>query len=305
MKRLLLSLGLAAMCTLALSGAAFAQTATNPAPTPTPAPANPNISVVDKDLAHNADGQIPWYSNFANTLAPSWNKSFGWTVPRPVTINLYTSGIIMAADAGFYSVVPYSLNQLLTVANQPTVAVRDMRPIGPGGGNGGWIIGVNVNYTGNVTQIASTTPPTETQGWLVHDMAIGMLQDVGGTGGPTWFREGLADLLANSTVPGMVEVEHRDAAWRMALGNNQLPSVSNINANWDSLMGSSPMIRDASYKVADQAVFFLAQKVGVPALVGVLQKTSAGEDFQTALQAATGYNFATLDSAYRVTMPAY
>ncbi len=303
MKRLLLSLGLAAMCTLALSGAAFAQTAPTPTAPPPPAPTNPNITVVSKNL--NADGQVPWYSNFANTLAASWNKSFGWTVPRPVTINLYTSGIIMAADAGFYNVMPYSLDQLLTVANQPTVAVRDRRPIGPGGGNGGWIIGVNANYTGNVTQIASTTPPTETQGWLVHDMAIGMLQDVGGTGGPTWFREGLADLLANSTVPGMTEVGQRDAAWRTALGNNMLPSVANINSNWDSLTGTPGMTRDASYKVADQAVFFLAQKVGVPALVGVLQKTSAGEDFQTALQAATGYNLTTLDSAYRVTMPAY
>ncbi len=303
MKRLLLSLGLAVMCTFALSGAAFAQTA--PTPTPTPVPTNPNIHVVGKDPAGNADGQIPWYSNFANTLAASWNKSFGWTVPRPLTINLYTSGIIMAADAGFYNVMPYSLDQLLTVANQPTVAVRDRRPIGPGGGNGGWIIGVNVNYTGIVSQIAATTPPTETQGWLAYDMATGMLQDVAGTGGPTWFRVGLADLLANSTVPGMVEVGQRDSAWRMALGNNMLPSVANINSNWDSLMGADQMTRDATYKVADQAVFFLAQKVGVPALVGVLQKTSAGEDFQTALQAATGYNLTTLDSAYRVTMPAY
>ena len=57
--------------------------------------------------------------------------------------------------------------------------------------------------------------------------------------------------------------------------------------------------------MADQAVFLLSQKVGVPALVNVLQRTSAGEDFQSALQAVTGYNLDQLDSAYRVTMPAY
>lgn len=306
MRRSVLSLGMAILCTLALTSAGFAQTAPNPTPTATPlVPTNPNISVVGKNPAGNADQQIPWYSNFVNGVAADWAKSFGWTVPRPVTINLYTSGIIMAADAGFYSVTPYGLDQLLTVANQPTVAVRDRRPVGPGGGNGGWIIGLNVNYTGNVTAIAATAPPTETQGWLVHDLALGMLQDVAGTGGPAWYREGLADLLANSRVPGMNEVDQRASAWHMAAGNNMLPSVSNINQNWDSLTGTAGMTRDASYKVADQAVFLLSQKVGVPALVNVLQRTSAGEDFQSALQAVTGYNLDQLDSAYRVTMPAY
>ena len=294
------------MCVLSLTSVAFAQTApdTTAAPAPAP-PSNPNISVVSKDRSGNADLQIPWFANFANRVAADWNRSFGWTVPKPLTVNLYINGIIMAADAGYFSVSPMTIGQLINIANQPTVGVRDGRPIGPGGGNGGWIEGVNVNYTGRVTQIGTTTPPAETQGHLVHDLALGMMQDVAGAGGPAWFKEGLADLLANGTVPGMNEVNQRAQAWHTANGSGVLATVPTVNADWDNLVGTSGLIRDSSFKVADQAVFFLAQKVGVPALVGILQRTSAGEDFESVLQSVTGYSLSQLDAAYRVTMPLY
>jgi hypothetical protein len=306
MRRLMLSLGMAITCALALVSTGFAQTApSGAAPAATAAPTNPNIIVQSKDPAGNADPLIPWFSSYANSVASDWKVSFGWNVPKPLTINLYTMGILMASDAGFYSVMPISIEQLIDMSNQPTIGVRDNRPTGPGGGNGGFIIGVNVNFTGVYSTIATSTVPTETQGSLVHGMALGMLQDVAGTGGPQWFREGLADLLANSRVPGMNEVGERATAWHMEDGSGILPTVPTVNQSWNDLTARPGPMKDATYKVADQVVFFLSQKYSVPQLVGILQRTSAGENFETALQSVTGYDLSQLDSAYRVTMPAY
>lgn len=307
MRRMILGLSTAAICFLIVTSAVSAQTAPSAAATPAPVatPTGPTIIVVGKDPAHNADQQIPFYTTFVGGVASDWARDFGWGPPKSVTVNLYTNGIIMAADSGFYSVTPLTIDRLLTVANQPTVAVRDRRPVGPGGGNGTWLIGVNVNYTGTVSAIGATEPPTETQGFLVHDLAAGMLEDVGGTGGPQWFREGLADLLANSRVHGLNEVNQRSSAWFMANGSGVLATVTTITQDWPGVTSTPGLIRESSLKVADQAVFFLAQKFGVPALVGILQRTSAGEDFQTVLQSVTGYNLEQLDAAYKVTMPLY
>jgi hypothetical protein len=167
------------------------------------------------------------------------------------------------------------------------------------------MVGVNVNCLGDVTLVASSTPPAQTRGSLVHDLALAMLDEMAGSGGPVWLREGLADLLANSKVAGMSEVNQRAAAWHTAAGSGVLPSVASLTHDWAGATSSSVMVRDASYKVADQAVFFLSQRVGVPALISVLARASAGEDFEAVLREVTGLDLSELDSAYRVTMPAY
>lgn len=286
----------------ALAGAAlFSTIALADSP---PAAGQPLFSVV---IAGNVSPtQSASISGFANGVLTEWARLFGWTPRTPIMVRLYSAGVTMASDAGFYRGFPLTTDELVDVAARPGIGVRDARPLLPGGGTGGWIILLNVN-PGNVVDV----PPTpgvqpsqvELQGVLVHEMARAMINDLAGAGGPQWFREGILDIITNTKVLGLSMVNARLSAWFSANGSGTLPSVVTLDQNWQALISAPPGVpRDVPFAVSDQATFFLTQRVGLMPLIVALSQTSAGADFQTALRNNTGFDLTRLDTDYRAWM---
>lgn len=279
-----------------LSGVAMADGLPPAPPMETPSPGSITYAIGNNVTV----AQVGWISDFVNEIAAEWTHTFGWTTSRPIIVRLYANGIQMASNFGYFRLMPLTNDELVDVSSRPGIGVLDARPPLPGGGNGGWVILINTNAGTVVGTPDAPASQTEIKGVLVHEMARAMLLDLAGPGGPPWFREGILDLITNSEVQGLANSEARLSAWSSARGSGTLPSLVGLDRNWNALI-SAPAgpVLDTPYAVADQAVFYLSQRVGGMPLIEVLRRASAGEDFEGALRQTTGLGLALLDDAYR------
>ncbi len=308
MKKLILSLAAALLSLAVVSGPTFAQTIpTGAVPfTGPPATGSPLVTVAPRDLQVAAEAD--WTSRYVNGLVSQWHSTFGWTPSAPIETLIYRSGIIMASDVGFFRQMPLNVTEMGDANSRLGFTVRDTRPVMPGGGNGGWIITLNVNFdnalnpgssntTQNTTLTSGALTPEE-QGFLVHELAGLMLQDVAGSGGAAqWLQAGTADLIMNSQVPGLSVTAARQAAASSAAASGTLPGPIALTNSWPFLSTAPANVSDAAYGVADQSAFLLMQKVGLLQVIDIIRRVSAGQDFNTVLQSTTGYTVQTLDSA--------
>lgn len=305
------------MCLLVIglfmtSGMAFAQETpvqTFPSQTASPgswqAPPPTTLTVAAKNaqVAPEADATRTYVSG----LLAEWGRTFGWTQSVPISVLVYRSGEIMGADVGWFRVFPLNSSEMNDASSRIGFTVRDARPIGPGGGMGGWIITLNANYDRSI-DLASTVQTTtlttaprgalslEERGFLAHELAGIMLQDITGTGGQAWLRAGVADLIMNSEVQGLSVTATRQMALSSAAGGGTVPGPVTLTNSWDTLSASGGPTGDAAYGMADATALFLVQRVGMQPVLSILRRTSAGEDFNTVLQQVTGLSVWQLDS---------
>ena len=85
--------------------------------------------------------------------------------------------------------------------------------------------------------------------------------------------------------------------------DGKLPDLHTLTSSWSTVITSSSENLETAYGVSYLAVKYLTQKAGGMPPLQVLQRTAAGEDFETTLSALTGYNLNTLNGDYRSIIP--
>jgi hypothetical protein len=303
MRRLLLSVSLAVASLLAIGSAAFAQMApggsmTSPGPSMSSSgqmmsgSGGNAVSVTGTDDISGAEGM--GLASFVQGVVSDWANTYGWKPSQPITIYLYTDGTLLANAFASFMASPLTSDQMGDVANNESIiATPDKSP----GGRGGWAVLVNLNNGAFGGSIGGSTWMNEVQGAVTNQLATLMLQDVAGTGGPQWFRAGLADQLTTMRLTGLLMVNTRAAAVSAAMGEGVVPTISTLNQSWSTVTAPGSGVRDAAFGVTDQAVFLLSQKATLPQLVNVLKRASNGENFDSVLQSVTGYTSSSLDAA--------
>jgi hypothetical protein len=131
---------------------------------------------------------------------------------------------------------------------------------------------------------------------LIHEYAHVMQMDVAGEAGPTWFKEGMAQLAAYVSVPQALAGTNRLAVTSDLSCRDQLPSLRSLHEAWHVVFGVNPQL---AYGMAYFAVKQLADRVGGRPLLEVLERTARGEEFERALEGVTGYSLEQLDAEYR------
>lgn len=292
MRRSLLSMLLALVAALTITGSAAAQL---PPPVVVPAdtPAGTFVPVVlGTDAVSAAQGV--WVTNFVlGQVDPQFLAEWGYRPTRPVTVYLFDGGDALAFG---YSVVT---EQALTVPELELIASLDRVYTVEDQRTGGWGILVNLS-PGNGT----TTWLDEIRAVIYHGYAQVMIQDRAGTAGPLWYREGLAQLIAYANVPGAPSLSQR--VFQAATFNAQgmLPSLGDLSpeGNWVDFTGMSPQARDAALGFSYLALNLMSP-IGGLTLLDVLTDVQEGVTFEAALLSRTGYTVERLSDQTQLRMP--
>ena len=117
---------------------------------------------------------------------------------------------------------------------------------------------------------------------------------------PSWFVEGMADVVAFSNFPDGVGQYGYDTSIPAALRDGTLPSLRSLHEDWGSYSDRLPL----AYGTAYYGVNYLAGQIGGMAILQILSDVDAGAGFEDALSAHGGYSLESLDAALRDWMQA-
>ncbi len=300
MKKLVLSANMAIVGVFLMVGMAFAQTVPGAPATGMSAPASGGspVTVIAGDSGSADVGG--WAPGFVQSLYSNWSKAYGWTPTQPIAIHLYEGGHDFAYGVSALNGSPLTSTELSSLAASGISGITVSTPRG-------MAIAFNLAASDFGSPIGGAYWMTQAKGALAEQLAMVMLQDTAGTGGSPWLRQGLADYLANTAVPGIQSVFTRSQAYNMAVGQKLAPDVLSINQDWTSLTSGTPTtsitaptaieLRDAAFWEADQTVGYLVSRVGAPKVVDMLKMASSGQNFETVLQSTTGLTLNALNSA--------
>lgn len=274
-----------------------APTAT-PYPTPTPAPPppppassqtySPDVRAMDSESA----GLGVTVKNFAAEVDSEWARVWGWRPHRPTTVYLYYDGYRLAT--GMNEI----LGSNLSWWDMERIATTNIAARGHDIRTGGWAILMHVNYRWGLDDWEATTKAT-----FLHEYAYLMMMEIAGDAGPQWFREGFAQWITYNKVSSTSSEQSVIDYTSRAKKNGTLPALHTLTSSWSTVISSSSQNLETAYGVSYLAVKYLTQKVGGMPPLQVLQRTAAGENFETALSALTGYNLNTLNGEYRSIIP--
>lgn len=260
-----------------------------PMPTPTTIQTySPDVKAMDAESA----GLGVTVKNFAATVDEEWARVWGWRPHRPTTVYLYYDGYRLATG----------MNEILGSNLGPTdiekVATTNIAARGRDMKTGGWAILMHVNYRWGMDDWEATTKAT-----FLHEYAYLMMMDIAGDAGPQWFREGFAQWITYNKVSSTSSEQSVIDYAARGKKDGTLPALHTLQSSWSTVINSSSQNLETAYGVSYLAVKYLTQKVGGMPPLQVLQRTSTGEDFETALSAVTGYNLNTLNGEYRSFIP--
>ena len=266
-------------------------TAAPPPPTPTPFPASaysPDVKAMDDQ----SGGHGVSIKEFVQEVESEWAQVWGWRPRRPTTVYLYADGYRMASGMSEILGATLKWSDIEAIAGTGAVARgSDIR-------TGGWAILVNLNYRYSQEDWGATTRAN-----ILHEYAHLMLADLTGEAGPPWFREGFAQWCAYSKMGGTIAERGVVDYASLFKRRGALPTLTALEGEWASLLNAGGETAQAAYGAAYLAVKHLAGNVGGMPILQALQRTAAGEGFDSALQARTGYSIARLEAEYRNTIP--
>lgn len=324
-----LSLVLAGLAILVFAGSAFAQVVRTDAivgfsgvegvPSVAEGTFSPTVAASDATSADIGTGLAPYVADLDAWFA----TNFGWRSSRPVTFVLFSNGEDMVNAVGTLrgsALSPDERNQVLSRPSflmQATQSGLDIQA-------GDWAILVNTDIDA-ATQLAqdlnsrflveaSILPVLQTsfgpedgmrqiQWSMARDLAALMEMDVAGTAGPFFYRAGLADAAAFRVVPGTPQESGQPRVVTDFLVTNTLPSLSDIEQNWISLVSTGGESFDLARGVAFLSTNTVLNQVGGVSALNILRATASGEEFESALQSATGLSLFDLNTAYQSLIP--
>ncbi|MGE5619519.1 MAG: hypothetical protein ACM3US_09705 [Sphingomonadaceae bacterium] len=268
------------------------QPAPQPAPTPAPPAPTPmplgSYSPDVKAMDDESGGRGVMVKTFLQEVEAEWARVWGWRPRRPTTVYLYFDGYRMANG----------MSQILGLDLSPSdidrVAITNAVARGVDRGTGGWAILMNLSYRSGQEDWEETTKAN-----LLHEYGYVMESDLFGEAGPQWYREGFAQWIAYSRVPGTIAEKSVVAYASSFKERNTLPTLMALNSDWNGILNSSSESYQAAYGASFLALKYLSGRVGGMPLLQVLERTAAGEAFESALQNATGYTLSKLEGEYR------
>lgn len=240
-----------------------------------------------------AGGHGVMVKTFIQAIDGEWSRAWGWRPHRPVTIYLYTSGYGLAQG------LTQITGAVLSPADFERIAITNAVARGTDRNTGGWAILMNLDYRYREDNWESSV-----KSLLLNEYSHIFMEDLAGGAGPEWFRVGFAqwssynrvqDADSERSVVGYAAVYKRDGT---------LPTLMALAGSWAEVVGRSGGDAQAAYGASYLAVKYLANRVGGMPLLQALQRTAAGEPFDSALQEATGYSTQRLESDYRSSIPA-
>lgn len=288
MRKLALSLCVAALGLLTLANVAFAQSGSGMA--------SDRVTVQGTDIV--SGGQGVWVARWAQELVDRWERTYGWHVPQTVNIYLYSSGSTMADALASLRGSPLSATDMAEVATRGTFTTPDRRA----GGMGGSAILVNLNSGQFGTSMAASNWMNEVKGSIVMELATLMLNDVAGGAGPTWMRLGFINYLAQNEVSWLNATSARRGALMNVMNLATTPGLVALHNNWNASTGTSANTYNASLAISTMTVQYIVQKWGPMALLNVLMQTRAGGNFETIFRNTTGMSIQQMDMIYRSAM---
>ncbi len=244
----------------------------------------PDIRAMDDE----AGGPGVMVKSFVEATAEEWARVWGWRPHRPATFYLYRNGANFAADYARITGVTLGHGAAESLATTGAV-VRGADLL-----TGGYAALFNLNYRTGTDDWEDTT-----KALALHEYAYMMQTDLAGNAGPTWFREGLAQWCAYSRVwetPAERSVEGYAILFK---NRGTLPTLGTLTTSWDSFVAPGGENVEAAFGASYLAVKYLASRVGGMPLLQTLQRNAAGQDFDSALEATTGYSISRLESEYR------
>lgn len=256
-----------------------------PAATPVPfASYIPDVKAMD----YESGGPGVMVKSFVLDLDAEWARVWGWRPHRPATIYLYRDGYGLADGMTQVLGLPLTSDDILRIVVTNAVARGNDRS------TGGWAILVNLGYRWGYEDWESTI-----QALLVHEYSHIMQTDLAGHAGPAWFREGIAQWSAYTRVTTTAAEEGVTGYAATFHSNGTLPSLMTLNSSWNEVLNTGPQQLEAAYGAAYLSVKYLTGRVGGMPLLQTLQRTAAGESFETALERTTGYSINRLEAEYR------
>jgi len=187
----------------------------------------------------------------------------------------------------------------------------------------------NTDYnpaTGQLTKCASgscassvDTINTFIKNSMNRAYAFAMMQEVGGSAGPAWYREGVAEWMANQTQPfgsAAVNISFWKPYLVQILLSNQRPTrpspIGDVPAykiptlralTADPVVASKDITLTIVNSIAVSAVNGLGTKIGHAQMLDVLKQTASGKSFEAALTAVSGMDLDRLDATYKSNLP--
>ncbi len=260
-------------------------------PTPTPVPLgsySPDVKAMDDE----SGGRGVMIKEFLAGIDQEWARVWGWRPRRPVTVYLYFDGYRLANG------MSQILGQNLSPYDMDRIAATNAVARGNDLQTGGWAILMNLYYRSNVDDWEDVTKAN-----LLHEYAYIMETDLAGEAGPQWFREGMALWMAYAKIGSTISERSMTGYAATFQSKGTLPTLQTLTSNWNGFVSSGSEQYEAAHGAAYLAVKHAAGNVGGMPILQVLQRTAAGESFESALQGATGYSISRLDSEYRGSIP--
>ncbi len=265
--------------------------APSPAPSPSPAPVVPRQGPYTPELKamdEQAGGPAISLKERLREIDEEWARTWGWRPSKPVVIRLYSDGVAMASAIGEMLGESFTEEEKIYISwSIAGIAMNDPK-------TGGYAVAMNVgHYTPG--QASGDVEFTAT---MVHEYTHVMQLDVAGEAGPTWFVEGMAELLAYTKAPTSPARAAEISAVSRAKREGYLPTLRQMQNNWVDLVGGQWRAGEV-YGASYLAVRYLAEMVGGMPLRLVLEMVASGADFDSALSSITGYTVERLDAEYR------
>lgn len=288
MKKMLLGIVVAALSMLVLANIAFAEGGSGTA--------SDRVMVQTTDIV--TSGQAAWVKPWVQDLADRWQRTYGWNVPQTINVYLYSNGTDMANAFSMFLGRPLTAGEMGEVSmGRGAFTTRDMRANGPGG----WAVLVNVG-SGQFGKVGAGNWMNDIKGAVVMQLAELMINDMSGSGGPTWMRVGFINYLAQTESPYLTVTGQRMMALNNILTTAQAPGLVALHNNWNGVVTTSPISRDAALAIATMTVGQLVKSYGPMAIFNMLGQTSAGGTFETIFQRTTGVTIQQMDQAFRSSM---
>lgn len=324
---LLVSLALAVVAVLAISGSALAapnypiagssQTLNVPV---APGTFQPTIFASDPVAAQWGITYAPFVMDLDDWMA----FQFGWRCSKPFTVALFSNSDDLVGAAQSIRGSLFTPGELAAVRSQSTYLIAANQPVAALNAPAGWLLLVNVDLNSAKNNLlaleglyASVNSKTTVQlpfgtsdGITYVENSIArlftelMMLDTIGNSGPAWLREGLADVVAFRTVPGTQPDWNRPYMLADALQQNYpVPSLRDLTANWAGWAGAGGKKAEVSMGVADKSVGGLCDMAGYGKTLGILKRAAAGEDLDSVLGAVTGMNMDQLYASWQASLP--
>ncbi len=183
MKKLMLSANMAIVGVFLMVGMVFAQTVPGGSATGMSAPASGGSAVTvtaGDSISADLGG---WAPGFVQGLYSDWSKAYGWKPPEHITVYLYGSGYDFAYGVSALRGSPLTSTELSQLAASGAGGITISTP-------GGMAIAFNLAANEFGSPIGGAYWMTQAKGALAQQLAMVMLQDMAGTSGPPWLRQG-------------------------------------------------------------------------------------------------------------------